>query len=201
MRGKRRVLVGGGVRCGKSAFALALARRYGQTRAFVATAEAGDEEMRRRIDAHRAERHSSFATFEEPVDLAGALAKTSRFDVVVVDCLTLWLSNLLCRGADSAEVEAHIGAVMSALRGHRSHLIFVTNEVGMGLVPEHALGRAFRDWAGVLHQGLSREAGEIYFGALGSILRLKPAPLRLMPTAVVRATAGKDSKRKGRAVA
>ena len=176
-------------------------RRYGKSRAFVATAEVGDEEMRRRIEAHRAARDRSFATFEEPVDLAGALARTSRFDVVVVDCLTLWLSNLLCRGADAARLETKIADLVSCMRGRRAHLIWVTNEVGMGLVPEHALGRAFRDWAGVLHQRLSREASEIYFGVLGSILRVKPAPVRIMPTILVRATTGKDARRRGRAVA
>lgn len=173
------VLVGGGVRSGKSAFALEVARGLGARRVFVATAQAFDGEMEGRIAAHRAERGDAFRTVEEPVDLAGALARVDA-DVVLVDCLTLWISNLLLRGDDLAAVAAQVEAVAAVLSRRRLHAVLVTNEVGMGVVPESALGRTFRDAAGRAHQRLAREADRIYLTALGCILRLRPAPLTLV---------------------
>jgi adenosylcobinamide kinase/adenosylcobinamide-phosphate guanylyltransferase len=179
MSGAELVLVGGGARSGKSAFALDLARRLGVRRALVATAQAFDREMAARIAAHQAERAGEFETLEEPVDLAGALARVEA-DVVVVDCLTLWLSNLLLRGDDLAAIAAQVEAVAEILARRRLHAVLVTNEVGMGLVPESALGRAFRDAAGRAHQRLAREADRIYLAALGCVLRLRPGPLTVV---------------------
>jgi adenosylcobinamide kinase / adenosylcobinamide-phosphate guanylyltransferase len=172
------VLIGGGVRCGKSAFALARARALGERRLFVATAQAFDDEMRARIDAHRAERGGEFETLEVPLALAETLRRAEA-DVVVVDCLTLWLSNLLSSDASDAQLEASLSALVQALRGARFHSVLVTNEVGMGIVPDNALARRFRDWAGRAHQRLAAVSDELYFGALGSMLRLRPAPLIL----------------------
>jgi adenosylcobinamide kinase/adenosylcobinamide-phosphate guanylyltransferase len=172
------VLVGGGVRSGKSAFALALARRLGARRAFVATAQALDREMEERIAAHRAERAGEFATVEEPLDLAGALARVEA-DVVVVDCLTLWLSNLLLRGDSAADAARAVERVAAELARRRLHAVLVTNEVGMGVVPESALGRLFRDVAGRAHQRLARDADRVYLAALGCVLRLKPGPVAI----------------------
>ncbi len=179
MSGAELVLVGGGARSGKSAFALDLARGLGARRAFVATAHAFDGEMTARIAAHRAERLGEFETVEEPVDLAGTLAHVEA-DVVVVDCLTLWLSNLLLRGDDLAAIAAQVEDVAAVLARRRLHAVLVTNEVGMGIVPESALGRAFRDAAGRAHQRFAREADRIYLAALGCVLRLRPAPLTLI---------------------
>lgn len=173
------VLVGGGVRSGKSAFALEVARGLGARRVFVATAQPFDGEMEARIAAHRAERGDAFRTVEEPVDLAGALARVDA-DVVLVDCLTLWISNLLLRGDDLAAVAAQVDAVATVLSRRRLHAVLVTNEVGMGVVPESALGRAFRDAAGRAHQRLAREADRIYLTVLGCVLRLRPSPLTLV---------------------
>lgn len=178
MSGAEIVLVGGGVRSGKSAFALHLARGLGARRVFVATAQAFDREMEERIAAHRAERAGAFLTVEEPLDLAGALERADG-DVVVVDCLTLWISNLLLRGDGAAAVAAQVEAVAAVLARRRVHAVLVTNEVGMGVVPESALGRAFRDAAGRAHQRLARDADRIYLAALGCVLRLRPAPLTL----------------------
>jgi adenosylcobinamide kinase/adenosylcobinamide-phosphate guanylyltransferase len=171
-------LVGGGVRSGKSAFALALARSLGPRRLFVATAQAFDDEMRARIAAHRAEREGLFRTVEEPLDLPGALGAADA-DVVLVDCLTLWLSNLLLRGDGEAQVAAAVESLAAALSRRRGHVVLVTNEVGMGVVPESALGRLFRDVAGRAHQRLARDATSIHLAALGCVLRLKPAPVAL----------------------
>jgi adenosylcobinamide kinase/adenosylcobinamide-phosphate guanylyltransferase len=175
------ILVGGGVRSGKSAFALSLARRLGDRRAFVATAQPFDDEMRERIAAHRAERAGDFATVEAPLDLAGALLGIAGApDVVVVDCLTLWLSNLLLRGDRPEAIALEVLRLADVLRAGPFHAILVTNEVGMGVVPESALGRAFRDVAGRAHQELARRSDRIFLAALGCILRLRPAPLALV---------------------
>lgn len=173
------ILVGGGARSGKSAFALELARGLGARRAFVATAQALDAEMAARIAAHRVERGGEFETVEAPRDLAGALARVEA-DVVVVDCLTLWLSNLLLRGDDLPRIAAQVEEVAAVLGRRRLHAVLVTNEVGLGLVPETALGRAFRDAAGRTHQRLARDADRVYLAALGCVLRLRPAPLTVV---------------------
>jgi adenosylcobinamide kinase/adenosylcobinamide-phosphate guanylyltransferase len=171
-------LIGGGVRCGKSAFALALARGLGPRRLFIATAQAFDDEMRARIASHRVERAREFETLEVPLELPEALAR-AQADVVVIDCLTLWLSNLLLAEASDAEIEARVNALGEALVAARSHSVLVTNEVGMGIVPENALARRFRDASGRAHQRLAALSDQLYFGALGSMLRLRPAPICL----------------------
>ncbi|MGC4000286.1 MAG: bifunctional adenosylcobinamide kinase/adenosylcobinamide-phosphate guanylyltransferase [Anaeromyxobacter sp.] len=175
------ILVGGGVRSGKSAFALGLARRLGARRAFVATAQAFDREMEERIAAHRAERACGFTTIEEPLDLPRAFAAAAEggAEVVVVDCLTLWLSNLVLRGDSAAQAAAEVERLAQELARRRLHAVVVTNEVGMGVVPEHALGRLFRDVAGRAHQRLARDADRIYLAALGCVLRLRPNPVTL----------------------
>jgi adenosylcobinamide kinase / adenosylcobinamide-phosphate guanylyltransferase len=174
----RVTLVGGGVRSGKSAFALRLAMRHDGPRAFVATAEAFDDEMRARIARHVAERADRFDTVEAPRALEDAVARLhGRAEVVVIDCLTLWLSNLLLAGEDSPAIEARVEALASALRDAPFASIVVTNEVGMGIVPESELGRRFRDVAGRAHQALARRAGHLYLATLGVVVRLRPAPV------------------------
>jgi adenosyl cobinamide kinase/adenosyl cobinamide phosphate guanylyltransferase/integrase len=171
---KRLILVGGGVRSGKSAFALALARPLGRRRLFVATAEARDDEMRLRIRRHRDERGPDFDTVEEPLELDRVIRQASEHDVVLIDCLTLWLSNRLLAASQPGEVLAHVDELLAALSERNTHVIVVTNEVGLGIVPESELGRQFRDLAGTAHQRLSRAADEVYFAVLGMMLRLKP---------------------------
>lgn len=175
-------LVGGGVRAGKSSFALALARTLGPRRVFLATAEPRDEEMAARIAAHRRERAGDFETVEEPLDLVGALGRVGAADVVLVDCLTLWLSNLLLRGEDEGGIARKVAALADALRDAPFASVVVTNEVGMGIVPESALGRTFRDVAGRAHQALAARADRIYFAVLGTVLRLAPGPVTVEPT-------------------
>jgi len=168
------ILVGGGARSGKSAFALALARSLGPRRAFVATAEARDLEMRERIARHREERGAEFSTVEEPLELARAVSALRGVDVAVIDCLTLWLSNLLLRGERPEEIAASVEGLLAALA---TAPILVTNEVGMGVVPESALGRAFRDVAGRAHQVLAARADRLYLAVLGTVLRIRPGPI------------------------
>ncbi len=180
MSPRQLILVGGGARSGKSAFALGLARRLGNRRAFLATAQAFDPEMQARIDLHRRERGAEFVTVEEPLDVPGAVARLERTDVLVVDCLTLWLSNLLLRGDSQERIAAELERLAAALGSRPFHAVVVTNEVGMGIVPETTLGRAFRDVAGRAHQQLGRHAHRIYLAALGCIVRLKPDPVSLI---------------------
>lgn len=171
------VLVGGGARSGKSEFALALARTRGARRIFVATGQAFDDEMRERIAAHVRTRGPDFRTVEEPLALADCLSALRDVDVVVVDCLTLWLSNLLLRDEPLSAIAARSDELARVLERAPFCTVLVTNEVGMGVVPESSLGRAFRDAVGSTHQRLAAVAGEIYLAILGSVLRIRPAPV------------------------
>lgn len=163
------LLVGGGSRSGKSRYALELARRYGPRRGFLATAQAFDEEMTVRIEKHREERGLDFVTVEEPLELAAAVRRVEGdFDVLVVDCLTLWLSNLML-----AERELRFESTLDEIAASPLPCILVTNEVGCGIVPENALARRFRDQAGVLNQQAVARAEEAYWMIFGVPLRLK----------------------------
>ena len=177
MTAPRVVLVGGGARSGKSNFALVRARELGARRLFVATARRYDDDMYARIDRHRAERGADFTTVEEPLALPEVLLGATGYDVAVVDCLTLWLSNLLLDGVAADAVERRVEELAQALRRAPCHVVLVTNEVGMGLHPETALGRAFRDLAGRAHQKLSAVSDEVHLAVLGLVVRLKPAPI------------------------
>ncbi len=179
MSNARVILIGGGVRSGKSAFAVSLARELGVRRAFLATARVYDDEMRDRIARHQAERGAAFRTLEEPAALAAALRRLEGIDVAVVDCLTLWLSNLLLDGLTPPEIEERVEELAAVLAERRFHAVLVTNEVGMGVHPETALGRTFRDLAGRAHQRLARCADEIHFAVLGVVLRLRPGPVEI----------------------
>lgn len=170
MAGADHHLVLGGARSGKSRHALALAEAAGPRRIFVATGEAGDAEMAERIARHRAERGAGWRTLEEPLDLARAVGDAAAADAVLVDCLTLWLSNLMLAGRD---VEAATAALLGALARAPLPVVLVSNEVGLGLVPETALGRRFRDAQGRLNQRVAAAVGRVDFVAAGLALRLK----------------------------
>jgi len=174
---RRVVLVGGGARSGKSAFALVRARELGARRLFVATARRYDADLSERIDRHRAERGVEYTTLEEPVAVPEALLRADGYDVAVVDCLTLWLSNLLLDGAGADDVERRVDDLVQALARARCHVVLVTNEVGMGLHPDTPLGRTFRDLAGRAHQRLSAVSDEVHLAVLGLLVRLKPTPI------------------------
>jgi adenosylcobinamide kinase / adenosylcobinamide-phosphate guanylyltransferase len=175
------VLVGGGVRSGKSVFAerRALALAGVHKPLYVATAEVYDAEMGERVARHRAQRGERFRSEEHPLAVAERIAAEPAGSVILVDCLTLWLSNLLCRDLDEAAVLGAFDQLEQVLATRARHVVMVSNEVGLGIVPDNALARRFRDLAGILHQRLGRIADEVYFGALGQLLRLKPAPVAL----------------------
>lgn len=168
-------LVLGGARSGKSAFAerLVLARAAGRRPVYLATAEAWDDEMRARIAQHRAARDGQgWITQEAPRDLAAALARLDPHCPVLVDCLTLWLSNHLLADSDLA---AEGAALVAAIAAHRGPLVAVANEVGLGIVPDNALARRFRDAAGQLNQALAAQAGTVVLVAAGLPLLLRGA--------------------------
>ena len=177
----RLILVGGGARSGKSRFALARAQALGARRLFIATAERSDDEMRDRIARHRAERGDGFDTVEEPRALPETLAADRDHDVILVDCLTIWIANLLVGGAPPEAVHERVAALVAALAQRRAHIVVVSNEVGMGLVPDTPLGRVFRDLTGQAHQRLAAVADELYLAAMGVVLRLRPGPVEAQP--------------------
>jgi len=170
----RSLLVLGGARSGKSAYALALAEAAAPLRLYLATGSAGDEEMAARIARHRAERGAGWTTLEEPLALAEALAGAARATrVVLVDCLTFWLANAMFAGRDVAAETARLSAAIGALDGP---VVFVSNEVGYGIVPETRLGREFRDAQGRLNQAVAQACDGVALVVAGLPIPLKPAP-------------------------
>ena len=167
---RRTALVLGGARSGKSRFAEALAVATGLPLVYVATAEARDGEMAERIAHHRTRRGAHWTTIEAPLDLVGAIDRT-REQTVLVDCLTLWLANLLESGRD-ADAE---GERLATSIAHRAGpLILVSNEVGSGIVPVNALARRFADAQGRLNQTIAAAVTQVFLVAGGQPLRLKP---------------------------
>lgn len=164
-------LVLGGARSGKSAFAERLVSEAGGRAVYIATAEARDGEMRDRIDVHRARRGGDWTTIEAPLDLVGALRDVDAPDTaILVDCLTLWLANLLGARRDIA---AETDALVAGLAGCRGPVVLVSNEVGMGIVPENEMARTFRDLQGTLNQTVAAAADRVWFVAAGLPLALK----------------------------
>jgi adenosylcobinamide kinase/adenosylcobinamide-phosphate guanylyltransferase len=187
--GGRLILILGGARSGKSTFAEKLAMKSGKSVAFIATATAGDEEMRARIARHQATRPRQWHTIEESLDLAGAVQRASTLaDVLLLDCLTLWTSNWLMRQPglnqdDELTTNPFLGenalkeveAMLRVLRSLPSHqtLIAISNEVGLGLVPAYPLGRIYRDTLGYINQYLASAAERVYLMVAGIAVDLK----------------------------
>lgn len=145
--------------------------RFSGPRVYIATATAGDDEMTQRIAHHRQRRGEGWQTVEEPFDLCGALTRSDDGQAVrLVDCLTLWLSNLLQPGADAPRIER----LCKVLRDQRGPVVLVTNELGLGIVPENALARRFRDEHGWMNQAIAGVADEVWMAVSGLPLCLKP---------------------------
>ncbi|MCX5892291.1 MAG: bifunctional adenosylcobinamide kinase/adenosylcobinamide-phosphate guanylyltransferase [Deltaproteobacteria bacterium] len=168
-------LILGGARSGKSRYGLSLAERFPAPRLFVATGEARDEEMVARISAHQAERGPGWETREEPLDLPEAVREgQGRYGAILVDCLTMWLANLMLReDVSEADLEAAGQRLVAALDGVATPTIFVSNEVGLGIVPEGPLSRKYRDWLGWLHQQVAQAADLVVLVVAGLPLTLK----------------------------
>jgi adenosylcobinamide kinase/adenosylcobinamide-phosphate guanylyltransferase len=178
-QGFRSALVLGGARSGKSRYGLSLAGRFPAPRLFIATCEPGDPEMCARIENHQKERGPDWETREAPLNLAATLAEAQEgYGVIVIDCLTMWLANLMLREGDHrAGIQADCDRLFKALAGSRTPTILVSNEVGWGIVPDHPLGREFRDWAGMLHQRVARLADLVILMVAGIPLAVKVGDL------------------------
>ena len=185
----RLILILGGARSGKSAFAEQLAASSGQSIAFIATATAGDDEMRARIARHRASRPAHWHTVEEPFDLAGAVRHAAALaDILLLDCITLWLSNWLARHGETSDTDMtassplldaaamqeiqNLLATLASLDPGKT-LIVITNEVGLGIVPPYPLGRLYRDTLGLVNQRLAEAAGRVYLLIAGIAVDIK----------------------------
>jgi adenosyl cobinamide kinase/adenosyl cobinamide phosphate guanylyltransferase len=164
-------LVLGGARSGKSRYAEGLITALAPPWTYVATAGAGDDEMAERIASHRARRGPSWQTIEAPRDLVATL-KSCREIPVLVDCLTLWLSNLMLAEVD---IEAEVGELETALAAMTAPVVLVSNEVGYGIVPDYPLGRRFRDHQGILNQKIAARAGRVILVVAGLPLAVKGA--------------------------
>lgn len=176
------VLVGGGAASGKSAFALDLADSKGGQIAFIATAEVRDDEMRIRVKRHQQERQNrtcKFQTFEIPLDVSATIRTLHDIDTVVVDCLGLWLTNLLMRGDTPEQIQNQVDELCSAATETDAAVIIVANEVGLGLVPESTLGRQFRDSNGRAVQAICTASQRAYFAVFGTILQIKPSAMQV----------------------
>lgn len=165
-------LIFGGARSGKSGFAERLVLESGLAPVYVATAEAGDGEMTERIASHRSRRGAEWTNLEEPMDLAGTLVRENRPGrALLVDCLTLWLSNHFFADHDLEAETGHLTAVIAGLTGP---VVFVSNEVGFGIVPDTRLSRDFRDAQGRLNQAIAAACERVIFVAAGLPLVMKP---------------------------
>ena len=165
------VLVLGGARSGKSAYAERLVAETGLSRHYIATGRAWDEEMRERIARHREDRGAGWQTHEEPLELVRQLEMLDSSDnVILVDCLTLWVTNLMMEERvmpdEFRKLAEHVGKA-------KAKLVIVSNEVGLGIVPENRMARDFRDHSGRLHQSIAAVAADVYFVAAGLLLKMK----------------------------
>ena len=168
------ILLTGGARSGKSAIAVALARRDGGDVVFLATGQAGDDEMAGRIARHRAERPGHWTTIEEPVDLAVAIAAVEGAACLVVDCLSLWVANRLT-AVEAPAIELEADGAAGAAASRCATTIVVTNEVGLGVVPATPLGREYRDLLGRVNAIWAERADEAYLVVAGRLLPLLSA--------------------------
>ena len=168
------ILITGGARSGKSRLAEELAQRLGGPLGYVASGEAKDAEMRERINRHRERRGPAWQTIEEPIDVAKAVRENDdRFNGILVDCITLWLANLLGRYPDPQKVLSEVAMFIAMFPALKTPLFLVSNEVGMGIVPDNALARTFRDLAGETNELLAKAADEVYVMFSGLPLKLK----------------------------
>lgn len=179
--GKRLSLILGGARSGKSSFAQTLAhKRGGDNVLFVATAQAHDDEMQTRITHHRTSRPASWRTLEAPREVARALVTTLSAHVIVLDCVTLWTSNVLLADENNATATMmrEVDELLAWYRASSSELIIVSNEVGLGIVPDNALARAYRDLLGAVNCKLAESADEVFLLIAGLPMEIKSRPTR-----------------------
>jgi len=176
----RFIFILGGARSGKSGFALKLAESIKGKRLYIATAEVLDKEMEERIKKHKKDRGNNWTTIEEPLKIADVIKKNKKYGVILLDCLTLWISNLMHKearnkgqGARGKRTKQAITELISACKDLKASIIIVSNEVGLGIVPDNPLARQFRDIAGLANQRIAETADEVYFMVSGIPMRVK----------------------------
>jgi adenosylcobinamide kinase/adenosylcobinamide-phosphate guanylyltransferase len=172
------ILITGGARAGKSSFAQKLAAESGGKVLFVATAEARDEDMRRRIEKHQKSRPSNWKTLESPSEVAKAISQNGgEYEVVVIDCITMLVSNVMLAADDERTAESavinEIEALIKAMQTKPSAFIVVSNEVGLGIVPDNELSRNYRDLLGRANQLMAQYADEVYFMVAGIPVKIR----------------------------
>lgn len=171
---KRSILILGGVRSGKSSYAVKLAKSCGKNVTFIATAAALDKEMKERIRLHKAHRPKTWKLIEEEKDIAAALTKVNKnTQVILIDCLGLLISNLLADGLDDKKIEGMIKKIISAMKKTKQVIITVSNEVGSGIVPSNYLARRFRDLLGLTNQMIAKDSDEVVLMCSGIALKIK----------------------------
>lgn len=169
------ILILGGARSGKSSYAIELAKKCGKNVAFIATCQPLDEEMKERIKSHKSKRPVYWKTFEEPQNISMQLKKIgAKFDAIIIDCLTLFVSNLLLTKHSDAIIEDEVKKILEIIRTIKCKtIIIVSNEVGLGIVPKNKLARRFRDIAGRINQMVAQAANTVFFMLSGLPLKIK----------------------------
>ncbi len=170
---KKFVFVLGGARSGKSGLALKLAEGFPGPRAYIATAEALDSEMEERINNHKKDRGADWTTVEEPKDIEAKVDGLKDCGVILIDCLTLWLTNLIEAGLSDAVIKEAAEKLAASCKRTEASVIAVSNELGLGIVPENPLSRRFRDLSGTINQLIANAAQEVFFVAAGIALKMK----------------------------
>ncbi len=170
----RLLLVTGGARSGKSVLAERFAAEHGAGLTYIATARADDAEMAARIGLHQARRGADCRTLEAPIDLSGALMASDGPGVRLVDCLTVWLANVMFADRAPADCTAAVGELVKTLRMQKGPVVLVTNELGQGIVPADAATRAYRDAHGAMNQAVAAIADEVWMAVCGLPLCVKP---------------------------
>ncbi|MFH2137369.1 MAG: bifunctional adenosylcobinamide kinase/adenosylcobinamide-phosphate guanylyltransferase [Candidatus Omnitrophota bacterium] len=169
---KKVILVTGSVRSGKSSYAVNLAKATKAKVSFLATCQPQDAEMKKRVKKHKNSRPKSWKTIEEPIEISKVISKLKINEVLIIDCLTLWISNLLLSGLTEKEILKNIKEFVTVLKESKASIIIVSNEVGWGIVPDNKLARIFRDIIGTAHQIIAKVSDEVYLMIAGIPVRI-----------------------------
>lgn len=169
----RLIFITGAVRSGKSSFAIKLAKESNKQIVFLASCNPLDEEMKKRVKRHRQQRPKTWKTVEEPIEVAAVIEKAKKNQLIIFDCLTLWISNILLKDQKQTLIKKRIIGLIEVLKHTPATVLVVSNEVGWGVVPENKLARSFRDIVGITHQQIAKVSDEVYLIVAGQQLKLK----------------------------
>ena len=170
---KKIIFISGSVRSGKSGFAVSRAKKFKTPVVFIATCRPLDDEMKERVHKHKQNRPKTWKTIEEDMDIAAVIRRLKEKDTAILDCLTLWISNLLLAGLNEKEISRRIKDFIAALKQTPASVVIVSNEVGWGIVPDNRLSRIFRDIIGTLHQRIAAVSDEVHLMVAGIAMKIK----------------------------